>query len=617
MSALPIMIAAICIFTIGYRYYSAFLAAKVFVLDPARQTPAHTLRDGQNYYPMSKWVLFGHHFAAISGAGPLIGPVLAAQFGFLPGLLWIMVGVVLGGAVQDFIILISSTRRGGRSLAEIAREEISKPAGLACAAAILFIVVVALAGLGFVVVNALAESSWGTFTIAASIPIAIVMGIYIFAMHQGSHNAIRAASIFGVLALLLAVVFGKFVPEISWLNKIFLMDRHAIIIAMALYGFSAAALPVWLLLAPRDYLSAYMKLGTILFLIAGICVVNPKLNFPAVTDFIHGGGPIVPGKVWPFCFITIMCGAISGFHALVSSGTTPKMLANECHARPIGYGGMLLEAVVGVVCLIAASAMHPSDYYAINVPPDVYQGLPRALGQPVNLDSLTYQVGEKTLVGRTGGAVSLAVGMAQIFSAMPGLAGLMKYWYHFAIMFEALFILTTIDAGTRIARFILQEFLGRIYQPFSRTDWLPGNIAASLVIVFSWSFLIWNASINTIWPMYGIANQLLAAIALAVGTVILAKMKKWKFLWVTILPMTFVAVTTITAGIEMIVNRYWPKSATSFTIQLNTALIVIIVGLSLFLFYSACKRCFSLLKDESSILSSLSSTEILNSPPPS
>ena len=595
MNALPLMVGTLCVFVVAYRYYSAFLAAKVFVLDASRSTPAHTLRDEHNYYPMSKWVLFGHHFAAISGAGPLIGPVLAAQFGFLPGLLWIVIGVVLGGAVQDFVILIASTRRDGQSLAEIAREQIGRPAGLACAIAILFIVIVALAGLGFVVVNALAESSWGTFTIAVSIPIAMAMGVYVFSWNKGSHAAVRTATIFGVAALFAAVVLGKFVPEVTWLNHVFLLSRKQIIVAMAIYGFFASVLPVWLLLAPRDYLSSYMKLGTVFFLISGILIVNPKLHFPALTDFIHGGGPIVPGKVWPFCFITIMCGAISGFHALVSSGTTPKMISNECHARPIGYGCMLLEALVGVVCLIAACALHPGDYYAINVSPSVYAGLVKTLGiHPVSLDQLTQQVGERTLIGRTGGAVSLAVGMAQIFSALPGLAGLMKYWYHFAIMFEALFILTTIDAGTRIARFILQEFFGRFYAPFKRPDWLPGNILASFLVVFAWGYLIWNASISTIWPMFGIANQLLAAIALAVGTTVLVEMKKLKYIWITLIPMVFVTVTTLTAAAQMILYHYWPKSATPFIVQLNIFLILVMVTCSLIIFFSALKKCLAL-----------------------
>ena len=395
----------------------------------------------------------------------------------------------------------------------------------------------------------------------------------------------------------MAVVFGKFVPETPWLNAIFLLNKQQIIIAMAIYGFFASVLPVWLLLTPRDYLSSYMKLGTVFLLIAGIVVVNPKLQFPALTPFVHGGGPIVPGKVWPFCFITIMCGAISGFHALVASGTTPKMISNECHARPIGYGCMLLEALVAVVCLVAASALHPADYYAINVPPAVYQSLGGGLNQPVNLERLTQEVGERTLAGRTGGAVSLAVGMAQIFSAIPGLKGFMKYWYHFAIMFEALFILTTIDAGTRIARFILQEFLGRIYAPFKKTEWLPGNILSSLLVVLAWAFLIWNASISTIWPMFGIANQLLAAVALAVGTTVLFRMKKLKYVWVTLLPMIFVAVTTLTAAFQMVSRHYWPKTATPFMIRLNTTLIAVMAGASLFIFLSAFRKWHRLARD--------------------
>lgn len=600
MPALPIVIFTLCLFVIGYRYYSAFLATKVFALDQNQITPAHALRDEHNYYPMSKWVLFGHHFAAISGAGPLIGPVLAAQFGFLPGLLWIVIGVVLGGAVQDFVILVASTRREGKSLAEIAKMEIGKPAGLACAIAILFIVMVALAGLGFVVVNALAESPWGTFTIAASIPIALLMGLYIYAWKKGSPQAVRTATIWGVTALFLSVVFGRFVPEIPWLHHIFLLDHKGIIIAIAIYGFFASVLPVWLLLAPRDYLSSYMKLGTVLFLIIGIVTVNPKLHFPALTSFIHGGGPIVPGKVWPFCFITIMCGAISGFHALVSSGTTPKMISNECHVRSIGYGCMLLEALVGVVCLIAACALYPGDYYAINVSPAVYAGLTETLGiHPVHLAELTRQVGEQSLIGRTGGAVSLAVGMAQIFSHIPGLASFMKYWYHFAIMFEALFILTTIDAGTRIARFILQELLGKAYAPFNRTNWIPGNIFTSLVVVAGWGYLIWNASISTIWPMFGIANQLLAVIALLIGTTVLFRIGKKKYAGVTLLPLLFVGTTTLTAAAQMIFKHYWPKTATPFMIHLNIVLILVMVTCTLIILISTFRKCRSLSQNTS------------------
>jgi carbon starvation protein len=593
MPALPIIIVTLCVFALAYRYYSAFLAAKVFALDPNRATPAHTLRDGQNYYPMSKWVLFGHHFAAISGAGPLIGPVLAAQFGFLPGLLWMIIGTVLGGAVHDFVILVLSVRRDGKSLAEITRAELGKTAGIACAVAILFIIVIALAGLGFVVVNALSESAWGTFTIAASIPIAMVMGLYIYAWKKGSHQAVKLASLVGVVALIGAVIFGRWIPEIPFLNQFFLLNRNQIIIAMAVYGFAASALPVWLLLAPRDYLSSYMKLGTILIIVVGIVMVNPKLRFPAFSCFLWGGGPIVPGSVWPFCCITIMCGAISGFHALVSSGTTPKMLANELQARPIAYGAMLVEALVSIVCLIATSSMYPGDYYAINVSPKIYTQISAALGiQPVNLVELTRAVGEQSLTGRTGGAVSLAVGMVQIFGGLPGLAGLMKYWYHFIIMFEALFILTTIDAGTRIARFILQEFLGGFHPSFKRTDWLPGNLFASGAVVFLWGTLIWNASISTIWPMFGIANQLLASIALAVGTVAIIKMKKAQYVWTTLIPFVFVTITTLAAAYQMIANHYWPKQATPFMIQLNTSLIIIMVSCSILIFFSGLRAIF-------------------------
>lgn len=595
MPALPILIITLCFFALAYRYYSAFLASRVLALDPNRSTPANTLRDGQNYYPMSKWVLFGHHFAAISGAGPLIGPVLAAQFGFLPGLLWMVIGVVLGGAVHDMIILTASIRHEGRSIAEIAKTEISRPAGLACAFVILFIIIVALAGLGLVVVNALAESSWGMFTIAASIPIAMAMGAYIYGWKKGDHRAVQWASLVGITLLMSAVIFGKWVPETPWLHNLFLLDRKEIIIAMAIYGFFASVLPVWLLLAPRDYLSTYMKIGTVLILVGGIAVVNPKLHFPALTQFIHGGGPIVPGTAWPFCCITIMCGAISGFHALVSSGTTSKMLSNEMHARPIGYGAMLVESVVSVVCLLAACSMHPGDYYSINVSPETFTALAAKLGiTPVNLDMLTRQVGEQSLIGRTGGAVSLAVGMAQIFGALPGLAGLMKYWYHFAIMFEALFILTTIDAGTRIARFIFQELLGGVFPKFKQTDWLPGNIFASLVVVFAWGFMIWNASISTIWPVFGIANQLLASIALSIGTVLLIQWGKSKYVWVTMLPLIFMIVTTLTAAYQMTMNNFWPASASPWMIHLNVALIILMVLCSVFIFIEAFRKSMCL-----------------------
>jgi carbon starvation protein len=502
----------------------------------------------------------------------------------MPGLLWMVIGTVLGGAVHDFVILVFSVRRNGKSLAEITRAELGRTAGTACAVAILFIILVALAGLGFVIVNALAESSWGTFTIAASIPIAMLMGVYIFAWNKGSPQAVKIATIAGVTALLAAVIGGKWVPEIPALHQFFLMDRKGIIVAMAVYGFAASVLPVWLLLTPRDYLSSYMKIGTILLLVLGIMFVNPEIRFPSFTNFVRGGGPIIPGSVWPFCCITIMCGAISGFHALVSSGTTPKMLSNESHARPIGYGCMLTEALVSIVCLIAACSLNQGDYYAINTSPAVFAGL----GIPTqNLDWLTKTIGEQTLLGRTGGAVSLAVGIANIFSALPFLSGIMKYLYHFIIMFEALFILTTIDAGTRIARFILQELLGNIYAPLKRTDWIPGTLFTSLLVVLAWGFLIWNASINTIWPMFGIANQLLAAIALAVGTAILVRSGKGRYAWTTAVPGLFVAVTTLAAAYQMIAKHYWPKSATPFVVNFNITLIGIITACSFVIFAAA------------------------------
>ncbi|MBI4551248.1 MAG: carbon starvation protein A [Candidatus Latescibacteria bacterium] len=553
MQALPLMIGVLCVLAIAYRYYSAFIAAKVCVLDDLRETPAYRLNDGQNYYPTQKWVLFGHHFAAISGAGPLIGPVLAAQFGFLPGLLWLVVGVVLAGAVQDFIVLVASTRRDGKSLAQIARGEIGPVAGVAAAVAILFVLVIALAGLGIVVVNALSESGWGTFTIATTIPIALLMGLYMYRIRKGK---VGEATLLGVIGLFAAVILGRFIPT-SALGPYFTLTKDQVTLAMMVYGFVASVLPVWLLLCPRDYLSSFMKIGTIALLVVGVLLVNPTLKIPALTSYIHGGGPIIPGKVFPFVFITIMCGAVSGFHSLVSSGTSPKMVSKESHCRTIGYGAMLIEGLVGVVSLIAVSSLSPGDYFAINVPPERFQSL-QILGYHVEeLPVLEAEVEEK-VAGRTGGAVSLAIGMAKIFTGIPGFAGLMAYWYHFAIMFEALFILTTIDTGTRIARFVFQEFLGKVYKPMERTDWIPGTILTSLLVVCAWGYFIYTGSISTIWPMFGVANQLLAVIALCVGTTIILNSGKAKYVWVTLIPMLFVATTTTTAGVQLITDTFWP-----------------------------------------------------------
>ena len=554
MHALYIVLPVLCILAIAYRYYSAFIAARIMSLDDSRRTPAHEHFDGHNYYPTSRWVLFGHHFAAITGSGPLIGPVLAAQFGYAPGLIWLVAGVCLAGAVHDFIILWASTRRGGRSLAQITREEIGPVAGTTAMIAILFIIVIALAGLGLVVVNALAESPWATFTIGVTIPLAIFMGFYMYVFRKGH---IVEATVIGIIGLSLAVIFGEPLNHAtSSLGAMLDLSRNQLLVALAVYGFAASVLPVWMLLSPRDYLSSFMKIGTIAFLVLGVMIVNPELQMPAFTEYTGGGGPIVPGTLFPFAFITIACGAISGFHGLVASGTTPKMIDKESDIRPIGYGAMLIEGLVGIMAIIAATALHPADYFAINTTPAVFESLNMPV---VNLPELQQQVGEQ-VAGRPGGAVSLAVGMAQIFSALPGMSGLMAYWYHFAIMFEALFILTTIDAGTRVGRFLVQEFLGRIYKPFGRTEWLPGSVISTMLVVAGWSFFIYTGEINTIWPMFGIANQLLACVALTVGTTIIINMGKARYAWVTAAPLVFLAINTLFAGFLSVRDNFFPMT---------------------------------------------------------
>jgi len=558
MNAMPLLVGAIAIFVLAYRFYFGFIAAKVAVINDSLVTPANRLYDKQNYHPMKKWILFGHHFAAIAGAGPLVGPVLAAQFGYMPGFLWMLVGAVMAGAVHDYVILLASIRHDGKSLAEIARTEINKVSGMTTSVATLIIIVIAMAGLGLVVVNALAESSWGTFTIAATIPIAIFMGIWMFILRKGKTTE---ATIMGVILLTLAVIYGRYIPDSSFASW-FTFDRKTLTLLLAGYGFFASVLPVWLLLAPRDYLSSIMKLSVIFMLAVGIIIVAPNMEMPAFTKFIHGNGPVIPGTLFPYLFITIACGAISGFHALVSSGTTPKMISKESHIKTVAVGSMLAEGIVSILALIAASSLFPLDYFQINVSPEKFaQVLPelRSMGfTQSNLPELSAEVGEE-IAGRTGGAVSLAVGMAQIFSSIPGLRGLMSYWYHFAIMFEALFILTTIDAGTRIARFLLQEFFGKFIKPFAKTDWLIGNLITSFLIVFAWGYFIYTGSVATLWPMFGTANQLLATVALAVGTSYIINNGKAKYAWVTIVPMAFVGITTLTAGWKNIFGLYMPQ----------------------------------------------------------
>ena len=575
MPALYVILPALGLLVIGYRYYSAFIAARIMALDDSRVTPAHLQNDGQNYHPTNRLVLFGHHFAAISGAGPLIGPVLAMQFGFAPGLIWLVGGVCLAGAVHDFMILWASTRRGGRSLSEIARSEIGPVAGATSAIAILFIIVIALAGLALAVANALHESAWGTFTIGVSIPLALFMGLYMYRFRKGR---ITEATILGVAGLLLAVVLGKPIAASS-IGHWFVLSREQLIVAMAIYGFIASVLPVWMLLCPRDYLSSYMKIGTIAFLVIAVIVVNPELQMPAFSEFTGGGGPIIPGPLFPFAFITIACGAISGFHSLVASGTTPKMIDKESDIRPIGYGAMLMEGLVGIVSLVAAAAMHPGDYYAINTSPAAFASMGLST---VNLPQLEAAVGE-TVAGRPGGAVSLAIGFAQMFTGLPGMRGLMDYWYHFAIMFEALFILTTIDTGTRVARFLVQEYLGVFYAPMRRHEWLPGAITSTVLVVVAWAYFTWTGSVQTIWPMFGIANQLLAAVALAVATTIVINIGKARYAWVTVVPLAFVSIVTLSAGAISIRDNFWPMAigvdeTKQFQGYLNTALTVIMMS---------------------------------------
>jgi carbon starvation protein len=585
MHAAPIVITALCVSAIAYRYYSAFLAAKVMTLDDSRITPAHRLTDGQNYEPTNKWVLFGHHFAAISGAGPLVGPVLAAQFGYLPGLIWLVVGVVLAGAVQDFLVLVCSMRQDGRSLAEIARKHIGTVAGWTAAIAVLFIIMNALSGLGLVVVKALggesvtrpdgsvmsiAGSSWGTFTIFCTIPIALFVGLYMYKLRKGK---VVEASLIGGAMVIAATWLGHYIPG-SFLAPYFDMTQKQVIVALMIYGFLASVLPVWILLCPRDYLSSFLKIGTIGAIVVGVVWVNPQLQMPPLTAFAQGGGPVLPGKVFPFVFITIMCGAVSGFHALVSSGTTPKMIDKESHARTIGYGAMLIEGLVGVVALIAACSLAPGDYFAINTDLNTAARYEQTLSnmgyQPTELSNYEMETGEQ-LQGRAGGAVSLAVGISQIFTGIPFFRQLVSFWYHFAIMFEALFILTTIDAGTRIARFLLQEMGGKIWPQFGKQDWFPGTVAASVLSVFGWGYLIWTGNIDSIWPMFGIANQLLAVVAFSIVGTVIVNSGKARYLWVVVAPMAFVTTTTMTAGVELI-QRFWADQ--NFKGYLNVFLII-------------------------------------------
>ncbi len=559
VNAAWLLTAAVCTYVVAYRFYSRFLARRVFGLDARRATPAERHFNGRDFVPTNRFVLFGHHFAAISGAGPLIGPVLAAQFGFLPGSLWLIIGVVIGGAVQDFTVLFCSLRRDGRSLGQMAKEEINRVAGFAGMLAIMFIMIILLAVLALIVVNALRASPWGLFTIACTIPIALLMGFWMKVWRPGK---VAEASIVGATLLMIALVGGGWIAEQPALAPLFTHNGVSITWMMMAYGFIASVLPVWMLLCPRDYLSTFLKITTVLALGVAILFILPPLRMPALTPFAAlGEGPVFAGKLFPFAFITIACGAISGFHALVASGTTPKMIAREPDARMIGYGGMLMESFVGIMAMIAACTLDPGVYFAMNTTPAALQQAAGVLGQagfvvtPEQMQALADQVREQTLVARTGGAPSLAVGMAQIFSSVTSVLGgqaFMGLWYHFAIMFEALFILTTIDTGTRIARFLLQEALGKVHPKFEKTDWLPGAVLTTAVVTAGWGLLVHTGSIDTIWPMFGIANQLLAVIALCLVTTLLINTGRARYAPVTLVPMLFVTTTTMTAGTQMI-----------------------------------------------------------------
>ncbi|WP_027093833.1 carbon starvation protein CstA [Cohnella thermotolerans] len=580
MNAVSIVIGSICILMIAYRLYGTFFAGKVLKLNEASPTPAHALNDGKDYVPTNKWVAFGHHFAAIAAAGPLVGPVLAAQFGYLPGLLWLLIGAVIGGAVHDAVVLFASMRKNGKSLSEVAKEELGPIAGFCTGLAMLFIITITMAGLSMVVLHALENNPWGTFAVGITIPIAMGVGL----LYKKTGN-LKLASTIGFILLMFGVFVGPSIQHTvigEWLT----FDTQTLAVILPTYAFFAAALPVWLLLAPRDYLSSFMKIGVFIALIAGVFIINPAIQFPALTEFAGGGGPVLAGPVWPFISITIACGAISGFHAFIGSGTTPKMLNRWTDIKMVGFGAMLVECVVGIMALVAATALHPSDYFAINSKPEVFQTLGMSV---VNLPELSKEIG-LNLEGRTGGAVTLAVGMSYIFTKIPWFENLAPYFFQFVIMFEAVFILTAIDAGTRVSRYLIQDFFGELYRPLKRVDWAPGAIGASALACFLWGYLLFSGDIGSVWALFGVSNQLMASIGLIIGaTVILHIADKRIYMLTCLVPLAYLFATVNYAGYWMVKNVYLNSSSSGYNV-LNGILSIVMLVLGVIIMVTAIQK---------------------------